>query len=121
VERKDFRQSDTAAELDRPVTAVSALELTPRQAAAIERLYQESLPTRQHASEDVIGLTEDIATRLRDGRYDGELLHATERLAGARVTQCELRRHAFERSVQVLTARQRRVLTRLIAAQRIAE
>jgi hypothetical protein len=98
-----------------------ALAITPRQSAALDRLYEESLLPGQHASEAIMGLTDEIAKRLRDGLYDEELLHDTERLVGARLKQCELRRHALKRAVQVLTPNQRVKLTRLIAEKRIVE
>jgi hypothetical protein len=100
---------------------VSALAMTEQQSTAIERLYQESLPMRQHASEDETGLTDDIVKRLDDGLYDDELLHITERLAGAWVKQRDVRRQTFNRAVQVLTPRQRDKLTYEIAERQIVE
>ena len=95
--------------------------MTEQQSTTIERLYEESLPIRQHASEDEMGFTIDIIKRLRDGLYDEELLHANERLAAAQDKQCELRLQALERAVRVLTPNQRGKLRRLIAEKRIVE
>jgi hypothetical protein len=100
---------------------VSALALTQQQSAALEKLYRESLPTRQHASEDVVGLTDDIATRLQDELYDDELLHLTAKLAGARLKQYDLQRAGIESAVHVLTPSQRDELTRLIVEKRITD
>jgi hypothetical protein len=95
--------------------------MTQQQSAAIERVYVESLPARQRAVEEVIGLSEDIATRLHDGLYDDEQLQLTAKLAGALTKQRELRRRTFELSVQVLTPPQRDKLTRLIADKRLIQ
>lgn len=95
--------------------------MTQQQSAAIEHVYEESLPAQQRAGEDVIGLSEDIATRLGDGLYDNEQLRLTEKLARTLTKQRELRRRAFERAVQFLTPAQRDKLTRLIADRRLIE
>jgi hypothetical protein len=100
---------------------VSALALTQQQSAALEKLYRESLPTRQRASEDVVGLTDNIASRLQDELYDDELLHLTARLAGARLKQYDLQRAGIELAVHVLTPSQRAELTRLIVEKRITD
>jgi LTXXQ motif family protein len=99
----------------------AALALTPDQTLALERVYEESLSSRQVASEDVIGLTADIERRLRAERYDDELLHATERLAERRLEECDLRHHTFELAMQVLTPHQQDQLARLGGETRLGE
>lgn len=76
---------------------------------------------RQRASEDEMGLTDDIVKRLDDGLYDDEQLHLTERLAGAWVTQREVGRQTFNRAVQVLTPHQRDKLTHVIADKLVVD
>lgn len=82
---------------------VSALAITPSQVAAIDHVYQEGVPTQLHTSEDVSGLMNDVAKRVRDGAYDDDLLYATERLAETQAKQGELRRRASEHAARVIT------------------
>jgi hypothetical protein len=99
----------------------AALALTPEQAAAIQQVYAEDLPSQQRASKEVIGLTEDIEKRIRDERYDDELLHITGQLVAIRLEQCQLRRRTFELAIQILTPHQQDQLMRLAAEKRLAE
>ena len=100
---------------------VSALGLTQEQSVELEGLYQQSLPTWEHAGEDVVGLTDNIETRISDELYDDALLHLTEKLAEVRHKQDKLRRAGIELAVHVLTPPQRDKLTRLIVEKRIIE
>ena len=100
---------------------VSALAMTRQQSTTIERLYVESLPMRQQASQEEMAFAEDVAERLRDGPYDDELLRSTERMAGAWVQQRNVRLQTFNRAVLVLTPNQRDELTHVIAEKRIVE
>jgi hypothetical protein len=99
-------------------SVVSALRLTATQSMAIERLYQDSLPAQQHASEEVFGLTGQIAHRIDAGDYDDESLHLTERLAKAQSTECEVRRHMLELAAHALSLEQRERLSRLLGEAR---
>ena len=80
---------------------MSALRLTPEQAAAVERLYQASLPARRQASEERFGLTGRIAKRIEAGDDDDEPLHLTEKLAKAQSAQCDLRRQMLRLWVEL--------------------
>jgi hypothetical protein len=95
-------------------SVVSALRLTATQSMAIERLYQDSLPAQQHASEEVFGLTGQIAHRIDAGDYVDESLHLTERLAKAQSTEREVRRHMLELADRALSPEQRERLSRLV-------
>jgi hypothetical protein len=100
---------------------VSALAVTPEQARIIEQLYEDGLPARRSASENVIVLTERVEKRLRDGLYDDELLALTSQLVNARRHDCEQRRRILVLSGRPLSLDQREKLTRLIRDRGIAE
>jgi Spy/CpxP family protein refolding chaperone len=100
-------------------TVVSALGLTAEQTVAIERLYQDSLPARRHASEELCGLTGQIASRIEAGEYDDESLHLTERLAKAQSAQRDARRQMLELAARALSPEQRETLSRLVGEKRV--
>jgi hypothetical protein len=95
-------------------TVVSALRLTAEQSAAIDRLYQDSLPARRHGSEEVFGLTGQIAKRIEAGDYDDDTLRLTERLAKAQSAQRQVRRQMLELAAGALSPQQRETLSRLV-------
>jgi hypothetical protein len=95
-------------------SVVSALRLTAEQSATIEREYQESLPARRRACEEVFSLTREIANRIDAGDYDDDLLHLTERLAKAESTEGEVRRRMLERANRALSPEQRVSLSQLL-------
>lgn len=95
---------------------VSAIGITPQQAVAIERLYEDSLPAWRNAGEDVVNLTERVARLVRAGKYHDEpLLHLTSELVQARSIQCELHRQMLERTTRPLWPEQRTRLARFMA------
>lgn len=101
---------------------VSAIGITPQQAVAIERLYEDSLPAWRNAGEDVVDLTERVARLVRAGRYDDEgLLHLTGALVQARSVQYQLHRQMLERTARPLWPEQRATLARFMAEQRTPE
>ena len=100
---------------------VSALAVTPEQSRAIERLYEDGLPARRSATEDVIGLTEKVARHLRDWAYDDELLKLTGQLVTARRDECDLRRRLLVLSAGPLSHGQREKLMQLIRDRQVAE
>src|SRR4029077_9604536 len=61
-------------------TVVAAIGIPPEQSAAIEGVYEDSLPAQQHASEDVIDATARVADLIRAQVFDDELLRLTEKL-----------------------------------------
>ena len=100
-------------------TVVSALRLTAEQSAAIDRLYQDSLLAQRHGSEDVFGLTGQIAKRMEAGDYDDDTLRLTERLAKAQSAQREVRRQMLELAVGALSPQQRETLSRLVGEKHV--
>jgi len=99
----------------------AALALTSEQATAIQQVYAESLPSQERVSEDVIALTEAIEKRIRDERYDAELLHVTEQLVATRREQCRLRQRTFKLAMQILTPHQQDQLMRGGGERRLVE
>lgn len=101
---------------------VSAIGITPQQAIAIERLYEDSLPAWRHAGEDVVNLTGRVARLVRAGKYhDDALLRLTSELVRARSVQYELHRHMLERTALPLWPEQRARLVRIMAEKRVLE
>lgn len=100
---------------------VSALTITPEQAAVIERLYEDSLPGRRQTSEQAMRLTVRVADLIHQGMFGGELLRATEELAGIRAEEGDIRRHTFAVTARVLTRTQRAHLARLLAQHQLME
>jgi hypothetical protein len=105
----------------RSSTVVAALGITPEQATAIERAYEDSLPAQQHSSEEVIDATAPVAEQVRAQLFDEQLLRLTERLARAGSTQSELHWKLLERAAGALTPEQRRKLARVAAEDRAME
>jgi hypothetical protein len=100
---------------------VNSLVLTADQSRAIQQLYEDGLPARRLASENVISLTEKVEKRLRDGLYDDELLKLTSQLVNARGNDCEERRRSLLLSAKPLSEHQREKLMQLIHNRRVAE
>lgn len=100
---------------------ISALTLTQEQSAAIEQLYEDSLPTRQQTSESVMRLTVHASDLIYQRAYDGELLQTTGELARVRAEEADIRRRALERTERVLTQGQRLRLAQLLALDRLME
>jgi hypothetical protein len=98
---------------------VSALHITPAQAAAIEREYENNLPAQRHASEEVAGTTGRVVDLIRAREYDDELLHTTEKLVRAYQMQGELQQKMLARAARALTPDQRQQLSRLVPEKRV--
>ncbi len=105
----------------RSAEVLSALAITTDQSLAVEQLYEARLPSMRSVSENVMHVTTTMASRLRDGVYDDELLKLTENLITLRRDQCEQRRQLLRLSAALLTPEQREKLTTLIRAQRVME
>ena len=95
--------------------------LTPQQAMAVERLYQEDLPARNRASQEVTYLEEELKYSRQWDASDDELIRLTEELANARLVDCELRLQMLQRMSELLSARQREQLTGLVSQNRFME
>ena len=88
---------------------------------AVERLYQEALPARNRASEEVTYLDEELKYSKQWNGSDDELRRLTEELARARITECELRRQMLERIIEPLSEKQREQLSDLVRHNRVME
>ena len=99
-------------------SVVSRLRLTVQQSAAIERDYQESLPARRRVSEEVFGLTRQIATRIEAGEYDDDSLVLTAKLARPESMERDIRRQMLERADCAPSPEQRQTLSRLAGEKR---
>lgn len=99
---------------------VASVAITKPQVAAIARQYEENLPAQTRTTEEVIGLMDEVARRMREGAYDDGTLRATERLASAQLKQRDLQHRALKQAVEILTRRQRQKLADLIAEKREA-
>jgi hypothetical protein len=95
--------------------------LTPQQAMAVERLYQEDLSARNRASQEVTYLEEELKYSRQWDAADDERQRLTEELAKARVVDCGLRRRMLQRMSDLLSARQREQLTGLVSQNRFME
>ena len=100
---------------------LEGLQVTPEQRRSIEQVYQANLPASTRAGEEVMEITAAVAERLRDGKYDAELLSLTSRLVTARREQVERRRQVLAETGTALSPRQRHALLRLIRDKRIME
>ena len=100
---------------------IGALQMTPEQSRAAQRVYEESQEARTRTAQEVMELTAHIIQLLRAGQYEGELLQLTERLARAQTSQCEMRRQLFVHTADALTPAQRRRLRDLVGEERLAE
>lgn len=100
---------------------VSALAVTTDQSLAVERLYEDRLPSMRSVSEKVMGVTAAVASRLSNGEYDDELLALTGNLITLRRDQCEQRRQLLRLSTALLTPGQREKLLILIRAHKVVE
>ena len=116
-----YRCCDTGQRCERCGPVESAIGITSQQSTAIEQLYEDSLPAQRHAGENVVELTAQVATRVRLGEYDDELLRLTAELVKARWIQCELRRQMLERASGPLSPQQRTKLARFIAEKGVME
>jgi hypothetical protein len=100
---------------------VALLQLTPEQSMAVEQLYEEGLPARNRAAEEVTYLDEELTYSKQWNGSDDELRRLTEELATARVAECDLRLEMLERIIAPLSARQREQLTGLVRQNRVME
>jgi hypothetical protein len=100
---------------------VALLRLAPEQSMAVEQLYEEGLPARNHAAENVIYLEEELKYSKQWNGSDDELRRLTEELARARVAECELRLQMLERIIEPLAPPQREQLAGLVRQNRVME
>jgi hypothetical protein len=100
---------------------IAALMLTQEQSAAIEQLYQDSLPTRRQTSEQVMRLTVHASDLIYQRVFDDELLQTTSELVRVRAEEADIRRRALEHTERVLTQGQRLHLAQLLALDGLME
>ena len=89
--------------------------MTSEQAAVIEKLYEDSMPSRRQTSEQEARLIVRVAELIQQGVFDAELLQVTQELAGVRAEEDDARRHTLQISANVLAPLQRERLKLLMA------
>ena len=95
--------------------------LTPQQAMAIERLYQNDLPARNRASQEMTYLEGELTYSRQWDTANNRVRSLTEQLGRARLVDCLLRDHLLQRIDQLLSPRQREQLTGLVSQNRFME
>ena len=95
--------------------------LTPQQAMAVERLYQEDLPARNRASQEVTYLEDELKYSRQWDAADvsGNVLPRNLRRLG--FVDCELRRRMLQRMSELLSEKQREHLSDLVRHNRVME